>query len=727
MANNDIFSKYCPLVQDFIYSSAWKEIRPVQVAAGEVLFNTEDNLILSSNTASGKAEAVFFPIITDLYNSSANSVECLYIAPLKSLINDQFYRLDTLLRDSGIEVCHWHGDVSQTQKTKLLEDPHGILQITPESLESILINRYSDILRIFGGLKYIVIDEIHTLMGADRGNQVLCQIDRIAKVIGYQPRRIGLSATIGDLELAKKWLQGNSGRQTQAPIIEGGKTSWRLGVEHFFIDNQENNKKENEVVDAGYEFIYDASKQKKSIIFSNSREETEYVCETMRQIAKYRNEKDIFYIHHGNLSAAIREETEDKLKNSDGIVVACATVTMELGIDIGKLDRIIHLESPTKVTSFLQRLGRSGRRGEPSEMFLVFREENQSYDTPLPMLFPWELLRGISIIQCYLEDKYVEPIYVKKLPLSLLFQQTLSTLASTGSLTPKNLASRILSLSPFSNVEKEDYKALLLDMIKKDYLELCEDGTLIIGLKGEKLIKSYKFYAIFKDDEEYQVKSDSQEIGTISTPHPIGERFALAGKVWEVVDLDIERKLIFVKYVDGKMEITWPGDYGEIETKIMTKMYEILNSDKDYPYLKPNAKERLKQARFLAKNIGLKENILIDQGGNTKCMFPWLGTRSCATLVRILKKFSLALGIKDVTHNGCNYINFKSDKSCDDILKDLNNIISSMKPIDTKTLVVDGEKLNSDKYDPLIDNKLVCKAFALDHLRNYEIEERFGK
>ena len=264
MASEDIFSKYCPIVQDYIYSSSWKELRPVQIAAAEVLFNSDDNLILSSNTASGKTEAVFFPIITDLYNSSANSIECLYIAPLKSLINDQFYRMDTLLRDSGINVCHWHGDVSQTQKTKLLEDPHGILQITPESLESILINRYSDILRIFGGLKYIVIDEIHTLMGVDRGNQVLCQIDRIAKVIGYQPRRIGLSATIGDLDMACSWLKGNSNRNVQAPVIPSGKTTWRLGVEHFFIqDNVSGKKKDNDLIDAGYEFIYDAAKQKR--------------------------------------------------------------------------------------------------------------------------------------------------------------------------------------------------------------------------------------------------------------------------------------------------------------------------------------------------------------------------------------------------------------------------------------------------------------------------------
>lgn len=223
MSGEEIFSRYCPLVQDFIYACGWQELRPVQAEAGRVLFDTEDNLILSSDTASGKTEAVFFPIITDMTESPANSVEVLYIAPLKSLINDQFYRIETLLLDSGIPVHHWHGDVSQSHKKKLLEEPRGILQITPESLESMLINRASDIIRIFGGLKYIIIDEIHTLMSADRGNQVICQLDRLDRILGTSPRRIGLSATIGNIDNAKKWLAGNSKRAVQAPVFSGGK------------------------------------------------------------------------------------------------------------------------------------------------------------------------------------------------------------------------------------------------------------------------------------------------------------------------------------------------------------------------------------------------------------------------------------------------------------------------------------------------------------------------
>ncbi len=730
MSGEEIFSRYCPLVQDFIYACGWQELRPVQAEAGRVLFDTEDNLILSSDTASGKTEAVFFPIITDMTESPANSVEALYIAPFKSLINDQFYRIETLLLDSGIPVHHWHGDVSQSHKKKLLEEPRGILQITPESLESMLINRASDIIRIFGGLKYIIIDEIHTLMSADRGNQVICQLDRLDRILGTSPRRIGLSATIGNIDDAKKWLAGNSKRAVQAPVFSGEKNQIKLALQHFYLQDEtpESGKNpaetpENKImIDAGDEYVYDCSRAKKSIIFSNSREETEYICATMHQICALRGDEDIFFIHHGNLSASIREEAEDRLK-SDLPCVACATVTMELGIDIGQLERVIQLGSPAKVSSFLQRLGRSGRRGTPPEMFMVFREENPLPDTPLPQLIPWDLLRGIAVIQLYIDEKFIEPQYIKKLPVSLLFQQTLSVLASSGALLPKELAARVLSLSPFENVEKEDYRALLVHMIKKDYLSLCEDGTVVVGLTGEKLLKSFKFYAVFKDSEDYSVKCGSDEIGTISSPVPVGDRFALAGRVWEVEELDLPRKLIFVHNVPGKMEISWPGDYGEVHTKVLEKMFEVLCGDKEYPYLKPNAEKRLEAARRVAANAKIKENMLISLGGSTKCLFPWLGTRSFSTLVRILKKYSGELGIRGIEHNGCNYITFKSEKDCSELIAAISLI--AQEDIDPISLVGKSEVPANEKYDTCVQPELLRKAFALDKLRTDEIHLRF--
>lgn len=731
MTSDEIFYRFTQEVRDFIYTNGWESLRPIQVEAANVIFETEDNLILTSDTASGKTEAAFFPIISLMNGEYAGSVEVLYIAPLKSLINDQFERIDTLLLDSGIPVFHWHGDVAASHKNKLLKNPAGILQITPESLESMLMNRHSDIIRLFGGLKFVIIDEIHTLTGVDRGNQILCQLDRIAEIIGYHPRRIGLSATIGDIAHAQAWLTGNTGRNTAVPAVTSAKTKWRLALEHFYIqdttaergaDPFEHPEAKAEI-DAGYEYMYDCVKDRKSIVFSNSREETEYVTATLRQIAGNRGENDIFYIHHGNLSASIREETEHRLKEEEKCV-ACATVTLELGIDIGKIERILNVGSPNTVSGFLQRLGRSGRRTGIPEMFMVFREEKPLPDDPLPKHIPWELIRGIAIVQLYLEEKFIEPPSIKRMPFSLLFQQTLSILASSGENTPKRLAEKVLSLSPFAHVEKEDYRELLISMIKNDYVEMTETGGLILGLQGEKLTKSFKFYAVFKDSEDYAVKNESEEIGTISSPPPVGDRFALAGRVWEVEELDLSRKLIYVHPVAGKMQVAWPGEYGEIHTKILEKMREILSSDTEYPYLKVNARERLAAARRVFANTGMRETMLVSLGGNTKCLLPWLGTRSFRTLRKYLQKNASYFGMYGIEYEGGYYMTFKCDKNPDELLTLIRRKITAdtIEPIE---LVGKGECPIFEKYDPCIPPELLRRAYAVDKLRTDEMKRRF--
>ena len=745
---NDIFYRYSPFIQDFIYRHGWESLRDVQLEAAKVIFETENNLLITSSTASGKTEAAFFPILSMLEEDPSQSVAVLYIAPLKSLINDQFLRLDELLDESGIPVFHWHGDVAFSHKNKLLNDPKGILQITPESLESMLMNRSNDIVRLFSDLRFIIIDEIHTLTGTDRGNQIICQLSRISRLIARDVRRIGLSATVGDIEAAKKWLCGGSCRDCDAPRPDEGRVSWKLALEHFFIQNasadqtvaadgtpdpfadknvpvkKPSKPSARSVIDAGYEYIYDCVKDKKALVFSNSREETEYITATLRQIAENRHEPDIFLIHHGNLSASLREEAEAKLKSDEyGNLVTCATVTLELGIDIGRLQRIVQIESPHSVSSFLQRLGRSGRRGEPPEMFMIFREEDPLPDTPLPQLIPWELIRAIAIIQLYIEERFIEPPATKNLPFSLLFQQTLSVLASSGELSPKALADRILSMPPFEKVPREHYRTLLISMLKEDYLEQTEEKTLIVGLKGERLTNSFKFYAVFKDTENYSVRCESDEIGTITTPPPVGERFALAGRVWEVTELDVGRKLIYVKPVKGKMEISWPGDYGEINTRILQRMRKVLSEDTVYPYLKPNAAKRLAVARHIAKNTGMLSHSVISLGGMTYCMFPWLGTRSFRTLRKTLVKNAAALNISNVEFEGCCYITFRYEGDGIKRFTDrLNDICKD--GVDRESLISKSESPVFEKYDDYIPGELLRLAYAADRLRTDEMIPR---
>ena len=751
------FEKYSPFIRDYIYSRNWDSLREVQIGAAEVLFGTENNLLLTSSTASGKTEAAFFPIISRLYDDPPQTFGALYIAPLKSLINDQFSRLDELLDMSGIPVFHWHGDVAMSHKNKALRDPKGILQITPESLESMLMNRNNDIVRLFGDLRYVVLDEIHTLTGTDRGNQIICQLCRISRLIGRDPVRVGLSATIGDTDIAAKWLGAGSERGVSVVGMKETRTSWRLGMEHFYIqsdspDQSDSGNKyltavgeatpgENEParpeasdnsvgytpLDPGFEYIYDCTADKKCLVFSNSREETEYLTATLRQIADRRGDPDVFLIHHGNLSASLREEAEMKLKDDGLRTVTCATVTLELGIDIGRLERIVQLDAPTTVSSLLQRLGRSGRRGTPPEMMMVFREENPLPNTPLPQLMPWGLLRAIAIVQLYLEERFIEPPNVKKLPFSLLFQQTLSTLAASGELTAKRLAEKVLSLPPFAGVTKEEYRTLLLSMIKNDFIEMTEEKGLIVGLKGERLINSFKFYAVFKDSEDYTVRAGSDEIGTITTPPPVGDRFALAGRVWEVEELDVARKLIYVKEVKGKMEISWPGDYGEIHTRILERMKQVLEEDTVYPYLKKNARKRLDVARRVARNTGMLKKSIVHLGGYTWCLFPWLGTRSFRTLRKFIAKNGAKFRISGMEYEGCCYMTFKMERGDGRELISYLSKKASTEGIDKSALVAPSECPVFEKYDDFIPSELLRDAYMADRLRTDEAVKRLAE
>ena len=505
----NVFERYAPFIQDYIYRSGWQSLRAVQNAAGDAIFNTEDNVLLTASTASGKTEAAFFPILTLLDENPSRTVGVLYIASLKALINDQFGRLSELCEEEGIAVTRWHGDAAQSRKRKLLKKPSGILQITPESLESLLINKHMEIPSLFGDLRFIVIDEIHSLLRADRGLQTFCLIERLCKLAGCDPRRVGLSATIGNPELAGQFLAAGSGRGTVIPKFDGGKEVWRLSMEHFYSSApqadegkpvpaetppaEEPTDTAPKAADPGIGYIFEHTRGRKCLVFTNSREECEAVCQQLRQYCEVNHEPDRFLIHHGNLSASYRESAEEEMKDDDSLMSVCATATLELGIDVGRLERAFQIDAPFTVSGFLQRMGRTGRRGDPSEMWFVMREDHQEARAMLPDSIPWYLIQGIALVQLYIEERFVEPPRLDRLPYSLLYHQTMSTLASHGEMTPGELASRVLGLSCFRRIAQEDYRLLLRHLLEIDHINRTENGGLIVGLAGERIVNTYKF------------------------------------------------------------------------------------------------------------------------------------------------------------------------------------------------------------------------------------------
>lgn len=723
MSDNPFF-KLAPFIQEYIYTHGWTDLRPVQLEACRVLFDTDAHLLLATGTASGKTEAAFLPILTLLYEEPARTIGALYIGPTKALINDQFFRLEGLLQEADLPVWHWHGDVSQSHKKKLLKQPYGVLQITPESLESLLINRPTELVNLLGDLRFIVIDEVHVFMGSDRGRQILCQLKRLERFIASPARRVGLSATLGDPTLAEAWLKSGTNRPV-ATVNSDSSPRLRLGLEHFYIPDSKETKpsKDDTNDDPYYRFIYEHSRaRKKCLIFTNRRSETESVIANLRQIAQREQESDIYHVHHGSISAPLREAAEQSMRDPDVPAITAATVTLELGIDLGQLERVIQLGAPFSVSSFLQRLGRSGRRGAPSEMLLVCSEEEPSPKELIPDQIPWTLLQCIAIIQLYVEEQWLEPIPPIKYPFSLLYHQTMSTLASTGELSPASLAQRVLTLPPFSDISPDNYRELLRHLITIDHIEPTETGTLIIGLAGERIVRNFRFYAVFPDNEEFAVKAESREIGSIITPPPPGERFGLAGRTWEVLEIDLKRKTVFVRRVKGKAKVNWSGGGGDIHTRILARMRQALLEDKEiYRYLQQGAISRLQEARQLARQSGLERSNILPLGGDSYCIFPWVGSVGCRTLERYLHTCCQnSLGINTVTGLPPYYLRIRTSKSgSKEIAQEIAAL--SRRNITEDDLIKDEEAPQLQKYDDFVPNHLLRKAFAADYLNVREL------
>lgn len=790
------FERFAPFVQDFIYANGWDSLRSIQVAAAHAIFDTDDNVLLTASTASGKTEAAFFPILTEFWQDPPASVGALYIGPLKALINDQFYRLNDLCEEAEIPVWHWHGDVAASHKAKLLKHPSGILQITPESLEALLLHRHAAIGRLFGDLRYIVIDEVHSLLRGDRGGQTLCLIERLSRLASVNPRRIGLSATIGDPERCGDFLSAGTGRRCIIPRFEEPRRTWRLSMEHFYVSGPQATERNRERADGvqeaevlavkrieardpsleellarserpqmanlarsevnaeadagaaaggnspapddiavetqgdhellartdtapreadpGLAYIFEHTRGRKCLVFVNSREEAEAVCTMLRSYCEVRHEPDRFLIHHGNLSASFRQDAEEIMRDEEQALTTVTTATLELGIDIGRLERAFQIDAPFTVSSFLQRMGRTGRRNMPPEMYFVMREEQPEPRSMLPETIPWKLLQGIALVQLYREERWVEPPSLDRLPYSLLYHQVMSTLASCGELSPAELAARVLTLSYFHRVSADDLRCLLHHLIEIDHVELTEGGGLIAGIAGERVINSFKFYAVFQENEEFTVRSESAELGTIVNPPPPGERIAIAGHCWIVEEVDWKRHLVYCTQVKGRVPAYFGDVAGDIDTRVLERMHQALAEHASYPYLMAHARARLAQARHVAAHagiVGTGSSALVNLGGDTWALFPWLGSYAFLALERLLKiKCAGELGLKGLDPSRPYFMQFRMKADPATFFEVV--AAEAETPFDPIELVYPGEVPYFDKYDEFVPEQLVRKGFA---------------
>ncbi len=731
----DPFYQLAPFIQEYIYRHKWQELRAVQVQAIDAILNGQEHILICSATASGKTEAALLPIITQLQADPPRSIGLLYIGPLKALINDQFARLNLLLEETDIPVQSWHGDVSQTKKRRFLKRARGILQITPESLEAMLMRRHHELGRLFSDLCFVVIDEVHAFIDSDRGRQVMCQLERLARAQATPARRIGLSATVGEPQVALDWLRGNSPRAGH--IIEiAAQARVELGLEYYLLLEPEARgapakkpigasklKKQSApeinalLVSEGHYYQnmhWMTQRVPKTLIFGNSRENTESIILNMRKISDAERKPSFYHVHHGSIAAPLREAAEAAMKTDDSPACVAATVTLELGIDLGQLDQVLQVNATHSVSSFVQRLGRSGRRGGPARMFF-YCTERQAEAEHFGQEIPWNLLQTIAIIQLYLEEKWLEPPQLPRLPLSLLYHQTMSIIYAHTEIAPPALAERVLTLSPFAHVTVEHFRQLLRHLLEIEHLERSERGGLIIGLAAEKMVNHYRFYATFMDEVLYRVRDKAREIGTIQALPEIDSTFILAGRIWRVLAVDEERRIIEVERASGPARTPWHGGAPLIHRRILQKMRELLLSNSSIGYITPRARERLELARATAGRAGLAESSLLPFAADRFLLLPWCGTREFDTLKYLLAQNGFIPPASD--SYAPYYIEVVADCAEPGELK--QRLLALCAPLPAPADLVERVEtyqLYQNKFDRYVPADLLRQAYAADYL-----------
>ena len=715
--SENAFYKLAPFIREYIYRQKWEKLLEAQARAIDAIIDGPNHVLICSATASGKTEAALLPVITELDRDPPTSIGALYIGPLKALINDQFFRITGLLEDSDIPAQSWHGDVSQSKKQRFLQRARGILQITPESLEAMLMHRTFELRRLFGDLRFVIIDEVHAFIDSDRGRQVMCQLERLERFQSAPARRIGLSATLGEPDKAMAWLRGRSSLDVDK--IEGpGKSELELAVKYFLLpaeDERPASDLDALLVDREryYKDIHQMTRRSpKTLIFANSRSAVEEISLNLRRISERDGLPNFYHAHHGNVSAPYRESAEAAMKEENRPACVAATVTLELGIDLGQLDQVLQINATHSVASFVQRLGRSGRRGAPPRM-CSYTSENQSEAAHFGEEVPWNLLQTLAIIQLYAEEKWIEPPHIPRLPFSLLYHQALSIVYSHTELTPPQLAERVLTLSPFKDVTTEQFRQLLHHLLDIEHLQETETGRLIIGFEAENIVNNYRFYSVFMVADEFRVRDKSREIGTIPDAPDVDSTLVLAGFMWRVLSVDTERRIVEVARAKGRGKTRWTSPGIDIHTRILQKMRQILLWDSDYVYMTERARLRLGIARSAARRVDLAASSILPLADNRFLLFPWCGTRQFATLVHMLRHCGYGVPDQEPPY----YLVVEAScAAAADLREQLRRHCQEPPSAEALAKPVSEYDLQRDKFDRFVPTPLLRKAYSADYL-----------
>ena len=581
-----VFARFAPRLQEAIVSRlGWSSLRPVQEIAGEALLAGKNAIVLAP-TAGGKTEAAMFPTLSGMVEDQPDGLGAVYIAPIKALLNNQSERLDLYTEMVGLRRFVWHGDITNHVRRRFLADPTELLMTTPESLEVMLVSERVDEAKLFHDLRVVIIDEIHAIAGQDRGAHLMSVLERIARLSRHDIQRIGLSATVGNPEAILDWIRGTS--QRSGTVVDPPKEPARrqLRVVHR--------------PDLG-QIASDAAQVArgcKSLFFCQSRSTTEAVAECMR-----RNEIDVF-VHHSAVSKEEREIAEESFHRGSDACIVC-TSTLELGIDVGDLDRVLQSEAPDTVGSFLQRMGRTGRRKGQVANSTFFCETEEG------------VLQSIALIELA-KSGWVENVDVNDRCWPVLIHQLLAMSLAYDGITIEDAWSHLSIVPDFHGIARDEFDRLIAWMLEDGSLVLTS-GQLVLGPKAQRRFGRRNFmelFAVFSSPQSYTVQTQAgQPLGTLS--QSFVDRlvdqvscFLLSGRAWAVVRIQHDDRHVIVEPAPRGRQPTWGGYLPQfLGHAVCQKILDILTCTEMYRYLESEAtavvnQRRDEMRRFLQPGCG---------------------------------------------------------------------------------------------------------------------------
>ena len=686
------FDMLAPSVQRWIWKQGWTSLNEIQEKSIPIILKADSDVIISAATAGGKTEAALFPILTSIDNDNSSGCKVLYISPLKALINDQYRRLLDITEGTHIKVTPWHQDVSISLKNRFLKTPSGILIITLESLESFLMNRREIAEYIFESLKYIVIDELHAFIGTERGIQLQSLLSRVEIMVNRRIPRIAMSATFSDFDSVKAFLRNKSEFPCSVILQEKSSHEVKILIKEFISSENVN------VGDNICNGILNKLRGTNNLVFVNSRFEAEEYTTKLKILCEENNIPNEFRIHHGNLSSEIRGSVERELQEGRYPVTAICTSTLELGVDIGKVKSIAQIGVANSVSGLRQRLGRSGRRSEPSILrILSIDGESGLLDELRKNLF-----QNIAVVELLKEHKF-ETLSVGNYHFSTLIQQLLSLIASYGGILVKEAWHYLCINGVFKNITPSVFLKLLHCLGEKKVISQLHTGEIIIGWVGEKIIREVDFYATFMKTDDYTILDiNGGRIGIIQGEPRKGDVIKLAAKHWEVEKVSKRNKTAYVYQTDKDGILFFDGVGMDVSSFIVEKMKEVYCSLDEYPYLDLNAKTQLKVGRNFFSQCALNSTSFIEYDKRST-LFTWAGFRINHTIELILMRY-----LENIEIEECNEIYIAGVKPSDVVC-----VLEQEKPkaVDLASLL-DFEIKLRHKYDYLLTDELLNMEYA---------------